>query len=191
MPDVVKCALLEVAIEAHENAVETLDQLVAGLSDEQINWKPEPKTWSIAECIDHLNQGLATYVPRMTPKIEKAHAKGKTGAAPYGRGTFTGRFIVNFLKKPSKKAPAPKAFKPSASVFEVGDVTDRFRENTRRFIALAEQADGLPLGKIKMGTPVSPMLRVSLAQAFELHTLHTPRHLGQAQRVKDHDDFPD
>ena len=69
-------------------------------------------------------------------------------------------------------------------------VAGSFRERAERLIELAEKADGLPLGVVWIATPVSRWLKVSLAQAFEVHTLHTPRHLGQAERVKGHESFP-
>ena len=182
--------LLAEAAKAHEEAIPRLDKLVEGLSDDQANWKPAPKKWSIAECIQHLNQGLGTYNERISAALEKAKAEAKTGEEPYGRGTFIGRYIVGFLKKPSKTAPAPGVFKPASSGLKIDEVADTFRAEARKLADLAAQADGLKLGHIIIKTPVSGLIRVSLAQAFELHTLHTPRHLGQAERVKEKEGFP-
>lgn len=185
-----KSELLSNAIEAHEAALPRLDKLVEGLTDEQANWKPAPKKWSIAECLQHLNQGIGEYNDRIAPALKKAKADGKSGEEPYGRGTFIGRYIVNFLKKPSKRAPAPGVFKPASSGLKIGEVAETFRSNVRRFNELAAEADGLKLGHVVIKTPVSSLIRVSLAQAFELHTLHTPRHLGQAEKVKEKEGYP-
>ncbi len=34
--------------------LETIESLVAGVSEEQIRWKPSPKGWSILEVVNHL-----------------------------------------------------------------------------------------------------------------------------------------
>ena len=58
-------------------------------------------------------------------------------------------------------------------------------------IAAAESADGLDLGRIRFGTPVLSLARVTMAEAFEMPALHEPRHLAQAERVKQAEGYPD
>lgn len=186
----IQSTLLRSTINTHREAVEHLDRIVDGLSHEQANWRPAAKVWSIAECIEHLNQTLGTYNKRLSPAIDEARAAGKTGDEPYGRGTFVGRYLVNFLSQPSKKVSAPGAFQPTASEFEVSEVAETFRQACRRLIELAEEADGLALGTLRIASPVSRLFRLSVAQAFEVQDLHTPRHLAQAERVKQHPEFP-
>jgi len=186
----IKSALLRSTISTHKEAVEHLARIVDGLSHEQANWRPAAKAWSIAECIEHLNQTLGTYSERLSPALDEARAAGKTGDEPYGRGTFVGRYLVNFLRQPSKKVSAPGAFQPTASEFEISEVAETFRQACRRLIELAAGADGLALGSLRIASPVSPLLRLSAAQAFEVQDLHTPRHLAQAERVKQHPAFP-
>jgi hypothetical protein len=167
-----------------------LEAIVAELSDSQANWQPAPQKWSIAECIEHLNQTLGSYNERLALAIDKARRLDKTGGEPYGRGTFAGRFLVNFLRQPSKKVSAPGVFQPSASELEIAVVGDTFRGACSRLVELAEEADGLALGAVKIASPVSRFFRLSVAQAFEVQDLHTPRHLAQAERVRQHQSFP-
>lgn len=183
-------SLLQAAIRAHEEARQRLTGLVEGLSDAQANWKPAPKSWSIAECIEHLNQALETYMEKMTSAIDLAREQGQTGAEPYGRGTLTGRLLVNVLNKPAKKVRAPGVFQPASSRLAIDETAESLHGNLTQLIEAAKRADGLALGAIKIATPVSGLIRLSLAQAFEVHTLHTPRHLAQAERVKAHNQFP-
>ncbi len=183
-------ALIRRAIETHGEATERVGRIVEGLSDTQANWRSGPKSWSVAECIAHLNRSLDTYMARMTPAIEAARVENQTGTEPYGRGTLVGRFLVGFLSNPSKKTSAPGVFQPEAGELDSAATAQTFRELASRFQELAEAADGLDLDSIKIATPVSGWLRLSLAQAFEVHILHTPRHLAQAERVTQHPEFP-
>ena len=182
--------LLNNSIRSHQEAQEHLDALVAGLTGTQFNWKPAPEVWSVGECLDHLNEALGTYIEKMAPAIEKARAEGKVGSEPYGRGTLVGRLLVGFLSREGKTARAPGVFRPASGSLDRDRVVQTFRERAARLIELAEEAEGLDLGRIRIATPVSPLLRLSLAQAFELHALHTPRHLAQAERVKHLEQFP-
>jgi len=190
MTQEVQSALLGSTISTHQQALERLSGIVDGLTRAQANWRPAEKVWSVAECLEHLNQTLGTYNERLAPAIAEARAAGMTGGEPYGRGTFVGRFLVNFLRQPAKKVSAPGVFQPSASEFEITAVADTFRGACSRLIELAEEADGLALGGLRIASPVSRMFRLSVAQAFEVQDLHTPRHLAQAERVKQDESFP-
>lgn len=184
-------ALLRQVIEVHGACADRLDALLADGRDAHANWKPAADAWSIAECIEHLNRTLEPYLAKAEDALAKAKATGRTGEPPYGRGTLFGRFLVGFLAKgPSKKVGSPKTFRPASSGLEIPAVRDAFHANVERLSQLARDADGLALGKIRFGTPVSSLLRVSLAQMFEVHVLHTPRHMGQAERVTRADGFP-
>ncbi len=60
--------------------------LTCGLTDEQVNWRPAPGKWSMAECISHLN--ILGW--RHLPKIDYAIVRGQqqhvyhSGPVPYG-----------------------------------------------------------------------------------------------------------
>ncbi len=45
--------LQTIVVEAEKNSG-AARELVSGLSNAQLNWKPAPEKWSIAQCLDHL-----------------------------------------------------------------------------------------------------------------------------------------
>ena len=55
------------------------DALVAPLTEEQFTWRPAPGSWSIAECIDHLNSTARLYLPRLDEGIAEAIRRGLYG----------------------------------------------------------------------------------------------------------------
>ncbi len=184
--------LLTTCIQRYLEADERVRSMVGGLSATQANWKPGPKKWSVNQCLEHLNKGAGLYVDKMGPLIEGALADGKVGGEPYGNGPLGGRLTIKYLRKdPSKnRFPAPGVFKPAASDYDKDQQFARFLEVTAALRQLAEQADGLALGKIRFGSPVSFLIRFNLAQAFELHAVHHHRHLDQVERVIRHEAFP-
>ena len=171
-------------------AVERMTALIAGLSAEQANFKPGPKKWSINECIEHLVITANLYHKEMAKALERG--RENRGAEPYGKGTLVGRMILNNLRAGpnARKWPAPGMFHPDSSQLDLAKVADEFRRVNARAAEMAEQADGLALGKIKLGTPVFRLAKVTLAQAFEMQAEHQKRHLAQAERVKQAPGWP-
>jgi hypothetical protein len=192
MTQPIQSQLLAECAERFRAAITRAETLCAGLSQAQANFKPEPKRWSVAECLEHLSTSMTSYLPHLQRAVERARAANRTGSEPWGKGTFFGRFILNnMVKGPTHmKVKAPPPFRPEVrSEWDLAEVLQRFKERTGEMLALLEQADGLDLGRIKQGTPM-PMVKVTLAQSFEIHSRHNHRHLDQAQRVTEHDSFP-
>lgn len=175
----------------YQRADARIRQITDALTQAQANWKPAPKKWSVTQCMDHLFQSMDTYCAKMAPAIARAKSRGLAGVPPYGGGTFTGRFILNFLNKGiTSKAPAPGVFKPSATEFELVAARGRLLDALARVQNLLAESDGLAMGKVVFATPVSVLIRVSLAQAFAIHAVHLHRHIDQMERVTRNPDFP-
>jgi|GEM_PF-5856151 len=112
----------------------------------------------------------------------------------YGKGTWVGRLLLGALDpaRPKFKAvQSPKVFRPQVGEIEFGPLCTRFREAQMKWHEILRLADGLELGEVKLATPVSSLLRMTAAQAIQLHVFHEPRHLAQAERLTRHPDFPD
>jgi hypothetical protein len=184
--------LLATCIQRYVEADERARAMVGGLSNGQANWKPGPRIWSVAQCLEHLNKGAEMYVDRMGPVIKQARTDNRTGAEPYRKGPFTGHLMVAFLRKNPKRYrfKAPGNLQPGASDLDSKTLLERFLELNARLRELAEQADGLALGHIRYRSPVNRLVRVSLAQSFDLHAVHHHRHLDQVERITRNEAFP-
>lgn len=167
--------------------LERVRELTAGLSRRQFNHKPTPDRWSVGQCIDHVAVSMGIYLEPMEPTIEEAELRG---GEPYGRGTFMGRLLVGALRKPGGRYKAPRRFQPASSDLDPDPVRREYERQTGRMQRALERADGLDLGRVKMPWPVFGLIKITLAQAFELQALHTTRHLDQAERVTRSDGFP-
>lgn len=168
------------------------EALVADLSDEQARWRPAAGRWSVGECIAHLNVTGALYHPLMTEAIAGGRQRGLTGTAPYQGRTLAGRLLL-FILNPDKRrqAKAPGTFQPAAGPsLDLASLVEEFRSVHEGWGRLLADADGLALGRIVFASPVSRLLRIHLAEAFEINSLHEARHLGQAERVAASAGFP-
>lgn len=52
------------------------EDLVRGLDDERLNWRPDERSWSVAQCLDHLSVANRTYVVPMREALEKRGGRG-------------------------------------------------------------------------------------------------------------------
>src|ERR1700682_6344533 len=100
----VKQALIEELrdyYEQFENIKEDALELSAPLNDDQFNWRPSPKQWSISECLTHLNVADALDGPAIRDAIEAGRAAGLTGKGPFHYGLLS-RTFISFSRPPVK-----------------------------------------------------------------------------------------
>ena len=164
------------------------EKLVDGLSERELNWKPSPEKWSIAQCLDHLNNAWKG-LPRFDEVIAAARRDGLRGDGPY-RHPFLSRLYIRFVEPPPRiRVSAPRRYRPVEDQPIVGAVP-RFLELQTEIIARIEAADGLDIGRIRMSSPITRRFRMSLGQWFAFLAAHERRHLWQAWQVRRHPEFP-
>lgn len=172
-----------------EDAKREARELLEGLCDAQFNWRPAPGAWSIGECLAHLNVAGQFYLPRIDRSIREARAAGQTAEGPFRYGPLQ-RLFVRGIEPPARlKFKAPKIFTPMpehlASV-----IAPAFENLQNQYIERLHAARGLHLGRVKLASPVTRLLRISLGQVFPFMAAHQRRHLWQARRVREDANFP-
>lgn len=174
--------------EQLENIKEDVLELSAPLTDDQFNWRPSPKQWSISECLAHLNVVDGLDVPAVRDAIEAGRTAGLTGTGPFRYG-FLSRSFVRLSEPPVKlRFKAPKVYRPPSG--EPKDkVVAEFIAIHDQLLELVSKSNGLDLARVKVGTQF-PYLKFSLGQRFALLTAHDRRHLRQAWEVRRQPGFP-
>jgi hypothetical protein len=171
-----------------EAARASINDLVSGLSEETFNLRPEDHRWSIAECIDHLIAIGRLMLPRMNTAVSNGRAKGRWAEPPFRYGPL-GNWFVRAIGDgqlpPRRKFSTPRLYRPPAGPDrEMGVAVQEFAELQDEFVELVRKADGLDLARIKIASPVTRLLRLSLGQWLEGLSGHQRRHLWQAAQVK-------
>lgn len=158
------------------------------LSNEQLNWKPNEKEWSIGKCLEHLIVTNNLYFENIQKVADGTHQNNFYSKVP---------IVPNVIGIIMKKVLAPewklkmktfKMFKPSFS--EVSDsILEGFDENQNRFIGLMEATKDLDVHRIKVAEPIGSAVNISLNDAFEILVVHEKRHFNQAKRVMESKEF--
>lgn len=175
--------------EAEKNNATATD-LVRGLTEQQLNWKPNATQWSIAQCLEHLAVTSKQFNGYFNQLIESARLKWPTnGAIPYRPSLVGGWLIKQVVPETTRKVPAPKVFKPSDSS-SIQDALGLFLKQQEEFVRFVRESEGVDYNRARLRSPVTPLMRYSLADAFVVTIVHGYRHLAQANRVKAMPNFP-
>lgn len=159
------------------------NDLVAGLTPQQLMQRPGPTRWSIAECLSHLNVIAAAYQPFIDDAIQKGRNGKMAGKGPFSPGPL-GRLLIRIAEPPPKfRMRAPKKILPQSSITDPDQVVAQFMRVQDEWERQVRASEGLDLKKIKCGSPFPP-LRLRLAAPVPWMLAHERRHLLQAEKVK-------
>lgn len=161
------------------------EALVAGLSEPQGAWRPEPRSWSVAECLDHLATANRVYLSAMREPAGRARARGRRRRGLALPGWLGALFVRTFEPPPKwwSTLQAPRKIRPRRAP----PLTDAFagfvasHAEVRAF--LLAHAD-LDLAGTLFPNPFLPGLRLSLATGIHVLAAHARRHLWQAWRIR-------
>lgn len=182
--------LLQTIVDETEKNSEAARQLVSSLSESQLNWKPAPDKWSIAQCLDHLAVTSGKFDPYFTAALAGARKKWPVRIAPAYRPSWMGGWLIKQVApETGRNLPAPKVFRPSESS-NIHASLESFLEQQERFIKFVRDTNGVDYNKTRLRSPVTPLMRYSLADAFVVTVVHGQRHLAQARRVRETSGFP-
>ncbi|MEO0896217.1 MAG: DinB family protein [Bacteroidota bacterium] len=153
-----------------------------GLSAKQLNWKPNSKTWSIGQNLDHLIVINSTYFP-----ILKALKDGTYKVPFHGRIGF----IVDFFGKMIHKSVEPEKdrkittfpiWEPSSSTIPP-NILDQFLEHQEELKQQVKGSEALIRNEVVISSPANGTIVYKLEKAFDIIITHEKRHLLQAKRV--------
>jgi len=181
--------LVETVIAQAQRNAEEARSVVSGLSDAQLNWKPAPDKWSIAQCLEHLTAASSGFNPYFVEALARGRERFGAASPPTYQPSFLGRWLIKHVEPESpRKLRAPKIFKPSAS--NVQNALDSFLEQQKAFLKFVRATDGIDYNRTRLRSPVTPLVRYSLADAYVITVSHEQRHLQQARRVRETPGFP-
>lgn len=179
--------LQQLAAESHRFLAD-YRSATAGLSVEQLNWKPGPKRWSIAEVFDHLVLQEKKYPPKIQRALEGA--KVRKAGATYREG-WLGGYLIRVVRPGGRPVPAPGILQPSQSHY-TGAIVDEWFGLQDSFLGhlLEAQERRLDLQGVRIPWAVVGWVRFSLGDLFRMLVAHKQRHLEQIGRVRSAPGFP-
>jgi hypothetical protein len=176
------CPELEDLARQLESVNAQASAMVESSTPEALVTRPAGGGWSAADNLAHLAVTVRLYNPKVEAAIAAARQAGVTGTGPFNYGLL-GKFFMWVLEPPVRmKVKAPPPFHPAEGVTARQALDDLLLQH-RKMLELIEAADGLDLGKVKVQSPASDKLKLSLGAAFGSMAAHGRRHLWQAKNT--------
>ena len=150
------------------------------LSDTELNWKTDVESWSVLECLEHLN----IYGNFYLPEIEQTMHNAKTTPDSEFRPGLLGDYFAKSMQ-PKAKLNKMKTFRKTNPLGRKLDrkVIDTFIEQQHKMLELLETSKNVNLNKSKTGISITKWIRIKLGDTFRFVIYHNQRHILQAERV--------
>jgi|CXWL01.1.fsa_nt_gi hypothetical protein len=178
-----------------DRAEREVEELVGGLTEEQLNWQPPApgrggRGWSVAQAIEHLSITNDVYITAVVAALWEARARGGRERKGPIRLPWFGRWFVGQLEPQStRKLKAVGKTQPPSNASQL-EVLGHFRAAQANVRGHLRQNADLDLNGIRFRNPLLPLLRFTCGTAFHILNAHNRRHLAQARRVVESPGFP-
>ena len=179
------------------NLVHTLDQLdamvrrlVREVTERQIHWQPPGgRSWSIAQCLDHLTVTNSLYVTAIRQAVDDAKPARSSPSSAIRPGLLSRLFLWNMEPPPKLKLRAAAHIDPNPQR-KRGELWFAFAHAEERIRRLMIESAGIDVNRTWFVNPLLRGIRFTIGTGFLIVLAHNRRHLWQAQRVRETTGFP-
>ena len=158
------------------------------LSLEQINWRPSGDGWSVGQCFEHLIIANEMFYGELD-KIADGTRRNSTLEKLSPLSGFFGNLMIKSLKKDERKYKAPsKNILPPSEIDP--NIIELFAAHQAEMIGKIELTSNADCRKTIVTSPFMKFMTYRLEDGFNIIVEHERRHLRQAERVKQNENFP-
>lgn len=150
------------------------------LTNDQLTAKKDENSWSILECIEHLNRYGDFYLP----EIAKQLAKSPTSKTTFFKAGLLGNYFAQSML-PKEKLNVMKTFasmNPNKNSLN-NKVLSKFQFQLTEMHILLEKSEEYSLQKIKTRISISKWIKLRLGDTLRVVIYHNERHIQQAERL--------
>ncbi|UUC44634.1 DinB family protein [Flavobacterium cerinum] len=147
---------------------------------QKLNRRSSTTSWSILECIEHLNRYGDFYIPELNYRITNARYTQPT--LQYKPGLLGGYFARMMKAENPTKIKSLKNYNPIGSQLD-HQVLTIFISQQEALLLCLDKARHINLIKNKTAISISKLIRLQLGDTFSFLIYHNERHIKQALRV--------
>lgn len=149
-------------------------------TDAELNKRLTNESWSVFECLEHLNLYGNFYLPEIKKRIETSKTKTTTG---FKSGWLGNYFAQSMLPKDNlNKMKAFKSMNPIHSSLSKNTVTV-FIDQQKQLLDLLKASRNVNLNKVKASISITTLIKLKLGDTFRFLIYHNKRHIVQAKKV--------
>lgn len=171
------------AVEAELNAAtDQARELVDATDGRLFTVRPNPQSWSAAECLAHLSISTELFLPVLRQAIDDARRRNFAANGEPSMDLL-GRILRWFLEPPIHKRVKTSAPFVPKSTRAKAEALGEFSVLQLKLLDLLRDARDVDLKKIKIVSPFDKRIRYNIFSAFRIVAAHQRRHLWQAARA--------
>ena len=164
-------------------AREGAHRVAVGLTDDEWRHRPAAASWSVAECLMHLNVTSERFLPVIDEAIRGLRARGLLGSTVLRRD-FVGWMLSTTIEPPVRfRIKTPPPFVP-VRIDPLPEVVERFDYLQGELIERLDRGAGLAWDRQRVESPFSRRVKYSLYSTYCVIAAHQRRHLWQAGQVR-------
>lgn len=180
---------LEIIANRQRSVVTLFHERLDKLSDAQLRWAPDAKTWSIVFIIDHLIKVHVATSPVFMRALVEAPPAGDEGAKPL-EYSFSDKIFVGLLSPGARfKLPVPKLYQPVAHNAASSVVLQKLYDEFEAFRVILDYADLRQLEGLHVSSPAGGA-RPSILAYLDATTQHNKYHWQQIEALLKNPKFP-
>ncbi len=164
------------------------------LTNDQLCWKPNEKSWSIIDCLEHIVLSGNYYLKEINKKFDKLIPSNNPIDILFKPGII-GNYLTRSMEPKEGnikvKMKTLKRMKPGKSQLEPDRIIKYFLNYQEEILFLLDRSRYFNLGKIKISSSLGIFIRFRLGNAFKFVIAHNQRHIQQAKNVMKYPGFPD
>lgn len=188
MPEFNSLRLLNELQQQTESFLQTAIQQWQMLPPAKMLQQPQPGSWSVAQCLEHLNSYGRYYLPAIRQSINAAKQEGANRNGKF-KSSWIGNFFTEMMlpkgeAKTVKKMKAPKNHIPLLQL-DSDAVLAEFIDQQEKMLQLLEEAKTIDLRKARTPISISRFIKLPVGDTFRFMIAHNYRHILQAERALD------
>lgn len=176
-----------------ERNIQQIKSKFSHYSENQLNWKPNPTTWSLAEIFAHLNAYAKFYHQTLNDRIDRTRFRTPRinyTSSPLGKSAWVSMKLGN-ARNVKRKFNAPNEYNPTINpALVTGNEIAALLAGQHEFLAIIEKSVSVNLKKVKVPISISKLVRLRLGDALLFVAYHNDRHLQQAMNLTKQAQFP-
>lgn len=151
------------------------------LQEKSLQWRPAPESWSVLECLEHLNLYGRYYLPEINKCI---NASKSSQPGHIFKSGWLGNYFANSML-PKEKLNTMKTFKNMNPIHSDlnKNVIDEFISQQRQILNVLEKCRKIDLNKTKTSISISNLIKLKLGDTLRVVIYHNQRHMVQAHKV--------
>lgn len=154
------------------------EKLTKNLEPAEINFRPSPTSWSVAENLGHLISFNSSYFPIFDQLIDKTYHSSFLGKIPF-LADYLGKLLYRSMGS-KNKVKTFKIWEPRK--FEE-DIVPRFQNHQMELSSYMQKLEPLFCTGLIIHSPANRLLVYRLEQAVDMLIAHEKRHLNQCKDI--------